>query len=209
MAEANRDRLKVNLQYAKIVAPFDGVVTHRTFHPGALIHSAMEGGKQPLLTVKRTDKMRVVVLVPDRDVVHTKIGDTAVVSVDALDDRSFRGTLARIAQSEDAQKMMRVEIDLPNPGAVLYDGMYGKASITLGQNPNSLALPPACIAERSGRSGGVVYVARDGVARRTEVKLGGDNGSLVEILSGIKPDDAVILRSGTPLEDGMRVATAG
>ncbi len=209
VAEANRDRLKVNLQYAKIVAPFDGVVTHRTFHPGALIHSAMEGGKQPLLTVKRTDKMRVVVLVPDRDVVHTKIGDTAVVSVDALDDRSFRGTLARIAQSEDAQKMMRVEIDLPNPGAVLYDGMYGKASITLGQNPNSLALPPACIAERSGRSGGVVYVARDGVARRAEVKLGGDNGSLVEILSGIKPDDAVILRSGTPLEDGMRVATAG
>ena len=197
----------VNLQYARIVAPFDGVVTHRTFHPGALIHSAMEGGKQPLLTVKRTDKMRVVVLVPDRDVVLTRVGDTAIVSVDALDDRSFQGTLARIAQAEDAEKMMRVEIDLPNPDSILYDGMYGKATITLGCNPESLAVPPACVVEHSGRSGGVIYVARDGVARRTEVKLGGDNGSLVEILSGIRPDDAVILRSGTPLEDGMHITT--
>ena len=131
--------------------------------------------------------MRVVVLVPDRDVVLTRIGDTAAVSVDALDDRSFTGTLARVAQAEDAEQMMRVEIDLPNPDGLLYDGMYGKATITLGHNPNSLALPPACVVERSGRSGGVVYVARDGIARRTEVKLGGDNGSLVEVLSGLKP----------------------
>ena len=94
VAEASRDRLKVNMRYAKIVAPFDCVVTHRTFHPGALIRSASEGGQQPLLTVKRTDIMRVVVLVPDRDVVLTRIGDTAAVSVDALDDRSFTGTLA-------------------------------------------------------------------------------------------------------------------
>src|SRR5262249_34693320 len=96
VAEASRDRLKVNLKYAQIVAPFDGVVTHRTFHPGALIHSATEGGNQPLLTVKRTDRMRVIVLVPDRDVVLTHVGDPAVVSVDALADRSFTGTLARI-----------------------------------------------------------------------------------------------------------------
>ena len=109
------DRAKVNLDYAKIVAPFDGVVTHRMFHPGALDPLGQRGRQQPLLTVKRTDKMRVVVLVPDRDVVLTKLGDTAVVSVDALDGRSFTGTLARIARAEDAERMMRVEIDLPNP----------------------------------------------------------------------------------------------
>jgi HlyD family secretion protein len=209
VAEASRDRLKVNLRYAKIVAPFDGVVTHRTFHPGALIQSATGGERQPLLTVKRTDVMRVVVLVPDRDVVWTKVGDRATVSVDALDGRSFDGVLARIAQAEDAQKMMRVEIDLPNPGASLYDGMYGQATIALGRNPKSLAVPANGIFARIGRSQGVVYIARDGVARRTEVKLGGDNGTLVEILSGIRPDDLVILRSATPVEDGMRVATAG
>jgi len=208
VAEARLDRAQVNLEYAKIVAPFDGVVTHRTFHPSALIRSATEGGQQPLLTVKRTDKMRVVVLVPDGDVVLTKLGDTAVVSVDALGGRSFTGTLARIARAEDAERMMRVEIDLLNPDDVLCDGMYGKALITLEQDPKNLAVPAACVVEHSGRSGGVVYVVRDGIVRRTEVKLGGDNGSQAEIRSGIGPDDSVVLPSGTPLEDGMRVAVA-
>lgn len=207
VAVASRDRLKVNLQYARIVAPFDGVVTHRTFHPGALIHAATGGGAQPLLTVRRTDKMRVVVLVPDRDVVRTKVGHKAVVTVDALDGRSFEGTLARIALAEDAERMMRVEVDLPNPDSLLYDGMYGKATISLESNPDSVAVPRGSVIERIGRSGGVVYVVRDETAHRAEVQLGGDNGSLVEIVSGIKPGDPVVVRSSTPLEDGMRVDT--
>ncbi len=208
VAEAHLDRSKVNLKYARIVAPFDGVVTHRTFHPGALIRSASEGGQLPLLTVKRIDVMRVVVLVPDRDVVLTRVGDSAVVSVDALDGQSFKGTLARIARAEDTERMMRVEIDLPNPGDLLFDGMYGKAIITLGQDARSFAVPSSALVEHTGHSGGVVFVVRDGVARRTRVKLGGDNGSQAEVLSGIGPDDLVILPSGTPMEDGMRVSFA-
>ena len=208
VAQARLERARVNLEYAKIVAPFDGVVTHRTFHPGALIRSATEGGQQPLLTVKRTDLMRVVVLVPDGDVELTKVGDKAVVNVDALGGRSFTGILARIARAEDAERMMRVEIDLPNPGDVLCDGMYGKAVINLEQNGKSLAVPSACVVEHSGRSGGVVFVVRDRIARRTDVKLGGDNGLVAEIRSGIGPDDSVVLPNGTPLEDGMRVAVA-
>ncbi len=205
VAEARLERATVNLDYARIVAPFDGVVTHRTFHLGALIRSAVEGGQQPLLTVKRTDRMRVVVLVPDGDVVLTKPGDRAVVSVDALGGRTFTGTLARIARAEDAERMMRVEIDLENPEDVLCDGMYGKALISLSRDSKNLAVPAACVVEHSGRSGGVVFVVRDGVARRTEVKLGGDNGSEVEIRSGIQPQDSIVLPSGTPVEDGMRV----
>ncbi len=205
VAEARLDRAGVNLDYARIVAPFDGVVTHRTFHVGALIRSATDGGQQPLLTVKCTNKMRVVVLVPDGDVVHTKLGDTAVVSVDALDGRTFTGTLARIARAEDAERMMRVEIDLQNHDDVLCDGMYGKALITLERDAKNVSVPAACVVEHSGRSGGFVFVVRDGVARRTEVKLGGDTGSQVEIRSGITPDDSIVLPSGTPLEDGMQV----
>jgi HlyD family secretion protein len=208
VAEARLERATVNLDYARIIAPFDGVVTHRGFHPGALIRSPDEGSQQPLLAVKRTDKMRVVVLVPDGDVVLTKLGDTAVVGVDALGGRSFTGTLARIARAEDAERMMRVEIDLQNPDDVLFDGMYGKALINLEQDTKNLSVPAACIVQHSGRAGGVVFIVRDGIARRTEVKLGGDNGTLAEIRSGIKPDDMVVLPAGTPLEDGMHVAVS-
>jgi RND family efflux transporter MFP subunit len=208
VAEARMDRTKVNLDYARIVAPFDGVVTHRSFHLGALIHSAAEGEQLPLLTVKRTDKMRVVVLIPDSDVVLTKLGDSAVVSVDALDGRTFTGTLARIARAEDSERMMRVEIDLLNPEDVLFDGMYGKALITLEQNAKNLAVPAACVVEHSGRADGVVFVVRDGALKRTPVKLGGDNGSLAEVRSGIAPDDSIVVPSGIPLEDGKPVAVA-
>jgi HlyD family secretion protein len=208
VAQARQERAKANLDYAKIVAPFDGVVTHRTFHVGALIRSASEGGQQPLLTVKRIDLMRVVVLVPDSDVSLTKVGDDAVVSVDSLGGRAFTGILARIARAEDAERMMRVEIDLKNPNNVLCDGMYGKAVISLGQDPNSVSVPAACVVEHSGRSGGAVFVVRDGVAKRTEVKLGADNGTYAEIRSGIKPEDLIVLPSGIPMEDGMRVAVA-
>ena len=188
----SRDRLKVNLDYARIVAPFDGVVTHRTFHPGALIHSATEGGQQPLLTVKRTDMMRVVVLVPDRDVVLTKVGDPAVVSVDALDGRSFTGhpgadRPGRGRRADDARRDRPAQ---PRRRPLRRHVRQGHRSPS-STDAKSLAVPAACVVEHIGRSGGVVYVVRDGIARRTEVKLGGDNGSLAEILSGIGPDDPV------------------
>ena len=96
--------------------------------------------------------------------------------------------------------MMRVEIDLLNPDDVLCDGMYGKAVINLGQDAKSLAVPAACVVEHSGRSGGVVFVVRDGIARRTEVKLGGDNGTYAEIRSGIEPDDPSSSRPERPLK---------
>ena len=151
--------------------------------------------------------MRVVVLVPDSDVVLTKLGDKAVVSVDALGGRSFTGTLARIARAEDAERMMRVEIDLPNPDDVLCDGMYGKAIITLGQDAKSLAVPAACVVEHSGRSGGVVFVVRDG-DRPAHRGQAGRRQRLRTPRSA--PESARTTRSsfpsGTPLEDGMRVA---
>ena len=59
--------------------------------------------------------------------------------------------------------------------------------------------------EALGQTQGVVYVVSGGLAHRTQVEIGADNGSLVEILSGIKPDDSVVLRSGVPLEDGLAV----
>ncbi len=195
VAEARLAKARVNVDYTRIVAPFDGVVTHRAFHPGAFVRSASEGGQASLLTVKRTDLMRVIVQVPDRDVVITSVGDPAEVAVDALGSEIFRGTVARMAESEDpTTRTMRVEIDLPNPKRLLREGMYGTATIVLEPVSHNLTVPPACVMEHSGQTHGVVYVVRDGLVHRTPVELGADNGSLVEVVSGIRPDDAIVLR---------------
>lgn len=209
VATARLGIAQVNLDYTRIVAPFDGVVTSRTFHPGAFIRSAVGGEGTPLLTVKRTDLMRVVVQVPDRDVVQTNEGDTAVVTVDALEGRKFRGNVARIGESEDSTtRTMRVEIDLPNPDRLLREGMYGSCSIRLDPETHNLTIPRVCVAEPAGRGKGVVYVVRNNEAHRIVIELGADNGSLVEVLSGLGPNDDVVFHSGTRLEDGAPVIAA-
>ena len=183
-AAGNERRSTCN--YARIVAPFDGVVTHRTFHVGALIRSAMGGGQQPLLTVKRTDLMRVVVLVPDRDVVLTKVGDTAVVSVDALDGRRSRAPWRGSPRPRTPSGSCASRSTCRTPTPPLRRHVRQGRRSPSGKMPKTLAVPAACVVEH-GPIRRVVYLVRDGVARRTEVKLGGDNGTQVEILSGSGP----------------------
>jgi RND family efflux transporter MFP subunit len=206
VAEARLAMAQVDLDYAKITAPFDGVVTRRGFHPGAFIRSAQTGTQPPLLTVARTDLMRVVVRVPDRDVILATPGDPATVTIDGLEGRSFQGTVSRIAHAEEpTSRTMRLEIDLPNPDGLLREGMYGRANIGLEPVAERLTVPAACVVDRSGKGEGVVQVVRDGKIERAKVSLGADNGALVEILSGLAPEDSVVLRSSTPLDPGTAV----
>ena len=208
VAETRLATARVDVGYAKIVAPFDGVITHRYYHPGAFIRAASDGGQSPLLTVARRDLMRVVVRVPDRDVVLADPGDPVSLTIDGLDGRSFRGTVSRIAHSEDATtRTMRVEVDLPNPDGLLRDGMYGRASIGLEPKSKRLTVPVACVLDRTGKGKGVVRVVRGGKVERVNVELGVDNGTLVEVDSGLAAGDQVVLRSSTPLEEGMEVTT--
>lgn len=206
VAESRLARAQVDLDYATIRSPFDGVVTSRKFHPGEFIRSASEGGEIPLLTVDRTDLMRVVVLVPDRDVVLANAGDSAEVAVDALGGERFHGVVARVAESQDpTTRAMRAEIDLPNPGGLLRAGMYGQATILLDARTSGLTLPVACIAGREGTKTGIVRVVRDGAVHVRKVTLGSEDGTLVEITSDLSASDLVVARADGPLDEGTPV----
>lgn len=208
VAAARVDSARVNVGYAKIIAPFDGVVALRGYHPGEFIRSAVGGTQPPILTVIRTDLMRVVVQVPDRDLTLTDVGDPAIVNIDGLGGREFQGEVSRIADSENpTTRTMRVEIDLPNPDGLLRQGMYGRVNIALEPPSVRLTLPSACVLERSGMGRGVVRVVRGNKVARAGVVLGEDDGARVEVRSGVDPDDDVILRSGSPVEPGMTVVS--
>jgi HlyD family secretion protein len=206
VAEARLAKAQVDLDYARITAPFDGVVTRREFHPGAFIRSATDGGEVPLLTVVRTDLMRVVVHVPDRDVVYANAGDPVTLSIDALAGEQFHGAIARVAESEDHMtRTMRIEIDLPNPKQRLRAGMYGRASIGLESHPERSTVPVSSVVNRTGGGTGAVNVVRDGRIHRAAVELGADDGASIEVISGLAADDNVVVRSPAPLEDGTAV----
>src|SRR5262249_49617623 len=157
--------------------PFDGVVTERNFNPNDFVRAASEGGAHlPLLTVQRTDLMRVVVQVADRDVPYADPGDPAIVEIDALPGQKFPASISRIADSEDPEtRLMHVEIDLPNPPGMnrkgmIRHGMYGRVTIIL-EKVEMLSLPSSCLVGKSQDSKGYVYVVRDGRARQVPVQI--------------------------------------
>lgn len=206
VAAAELDRSKVWVDYATITSPYDGVVTKRTFFPGDFIPTADRGG-EPMLAVDRTDLMRVVVAVPDRDVPFVTVGDPATLEIDALPGRTFAGTVARSADAENlATRTMRTEVDVKNTDGSLRRGMYGKATIVLDKgSPGAVRVPTAALVARVGTSQADVRVVRDGLARTTRVRLGADNGIDIEVVEGLTVNDQVILRTTSPVVDGTPV----
>ena len=204
VADADLEKARVMVRYATVVSPFDGVITHRSLFPGDYVRAATDGSRDPLLTVERTDRMRVVVQVPDRDVPYTDPGDPAEVEIDALPGEKLPAKVSRIARSEDEHaRVMRVEIDVPNPTGRVCQGMYGRVRILL-QKSDLLSVPSPCVIDRT-EGKGFVYVVRDGAARRVPVRIGGDNGRKVGIVAGLKADDQVVFRPGSDLTDGAAV----
>jgi HlyD family secretion protein len=205
--QAELTKAKVQVSFAKIIAPFDGVVSFRSMFPGDFVQSANQGGAhEPLLTVQRMDKMRVVVQVPDRDIPFTHKGDPATVEIDALPGKPLKSTVSRIAKSEDPQtRLMRVEIDLPNPSGKIVHGMYGRVTIVLDRSTDQFSIPSSCLVGKEEDGAGAVYVIRDQRARLIPVKLGMDNGLRVAVLSGLNAEDEVIFQPGTGLSDGSLV----
>jgi HlyD family secretion protein len=205
VAQSALEKAKVLADYTRITSPYDGVVTMRAFHPGSFIRSAVEGNEKALLSIARTDKMRVVVRVPDTDVPYVDVGDPAIVRINNLPGREFKGTVARFSYIEDVDnRTMRTEIDLENPDNLLRSGMYGNVTIVVQPASKNLTVPSSALLEQMGGKG-FVYVVRDGKARRLPVAIVQDDGVQAEIASGLRPDDQVVVRYNGAIADGLAV----
>jgi HlyD family secretion protein len=210
VAEAEMEKTQEMLKYATITAPFTGVITKRTVFPGDFIRAATGGTSYaPLLTIDRTDKLRVVVEIPDRDAPYADVSDEATVEVDALPGQTFKAPIARIADAEDPQtRMMRIEIDLPNTTGKLRHGMYGRVTIILEKAVNVLALPPSCVINKTENGKGQVYVVRNNRAMLTPVTIVGENEVHIGV-RGLSADDQVVLNPQPGLVSGTTVTIAG
>jgi RND family efflux transporter MFP subunit len=206
VAQAELEKAQVLVRFATVAAPFDGVITRRNFFPGDFVRAATEGGTQvPLLTVQRTDLMRVVVQVPDRDVPFCQPGNRALVSIDALPGEKRPAKVSRVARSEDPEtRLMHVEIDLPNPTGTICNGMYGQVTIFL-EKSTALTVPPSCLVDKSDDGKAYVYVVRSGRAHLNPVRIGPENGPNLTILNGLTPEDEVVIHPENGIKEGASV----
>jgi len=206
VAQAEVERLDVRLAFSVIRAPFKGVITKRYLSPGAYVRSAAQGEKAPVFAIDRTDRVRVVVPIPDRHVPFADKGDPARVEVENLGARVFDAKISRIQGAEDqATRTMRIEIDLPNPKDELRPGMFAKVTVNLQHLDRALVLPSGCLVGEAKEGKGHVYVVRAGRAVLVPIRLGADSGVVCEVLSGLTAEDAVVRNYSGTLSNGAAV----
>jgi RND family efflux transporter MFP subunit len=205
VAQAELEKTQVMLDYTMIRAPFDGEICHRYFFPGDFIRSAASASTKPLLTVQRTDKLRVIVRLPESTVPYLDKGDPAYVRIDSLPGKKFVGHVSRKTGSQDpSTRLMHIEVDLPNPTGEISDGMYGQVKILLDRFPNLLSIPLASVV-RTKEGNTAVWLVREGRLQLQEVQLGKDNGQRVAVKDGLKADDQVVRTPSSGLTVGAEV----
>jgi RND family efflux transporter MFP subunit len=204
-ADAARARVAALMAYAKIYAPFSGVVIKRYVDPGALIQQASsQTNVSPVVSVARMDRLRIFIEVPERDVSFIKKGNPVTLTVDALPGRAFNGVCTRFATALDPKtRTMKTEIDIPNRDGLLRPGMYGQVNLTLERRDNVLTVPAGALIAEGGKIS--IYTVADGKAKRLEIETGLDDGVRVEITRGLTGKDAVIITGKNAVRDGRPV----
>jgi membrane fusion protein (multidrug efflux system) len=208
VAQATLERTETLLAYTRIRAPLSGIVTKRSVDPGAFIPAATSGSvaqSAALLTVMDMRSVRVEIPVPELEVPHVKVGLPVEVTVDELPGRVFHGSVTRFAYAlDEASKTMTAEAELPNPKSELRPGMYVRVRIAMEQKTDTLLIPATALV--SGKGQDFVFTVSDGRAKRIAVKAGFRDGTSVEILEGLAPDQIVVLAGSNPPTEGQPVA---
>jgi RND family efflux transporter MFP subunit len=202
--EAAVNRLTDLTGFEKIVAPFNGVITSRLIDVGSLVTADAASGTS-LFSIQRTDVLRVQVYVPQAAYFGIKDGDHASVTVPELPGRTFDGIVARNASALAAgTRTLLTEVDVDNKNGDLTAGLYGILHLQV-QRPNPVISVPsqAIIFNKDGLMAAVV--ADDGKVQLRKLDIEYDNGASVEIRSGLKSGDHVILSPPVTVSDGMQV----
>jgi len=203
-ARADLGKLGVLAEFAKVTAPFEGVVTERFADSGALIQAGANSSGTPVVAVARIDQVRVYISVPEVDVSQVARGTAANVRLDALRGRQFAGKVTRFAEAVDPQsRTMKTEIDLPNPDRRILPGMFGTATLELSTQPNAVFLPDQSI-RQDNRGNKYAYAVENGQLRKLSIQAGQDDGTVTQVF-GLRDEQAIVLSGAENLQGGVRV----
>ena len=203
--QANVKQLQALQSFEKIYAPFDGVVTARNTDIGDLINSGSAGGvKTDLFHISQPGTLRVYVNVPEEYSQGVKVGMTADLTLGEFPGRKFQGKLVRTAEAINmTTRTLLIEIEMKNPAGELLTGSYAEVHLKVPTQASTLLLPVNTLIFRS--EGLRVGIVKDGKAVLAAVTPGHDSGDQIEIVSGLKADDQVIINPPDSIASGQQV----
>lgn len=197
-ARASAAGLSEMLQYLEVSAPFDGVITERRAHPGALAGP----GQPSLLRLEQISRLRVVVAVPESEVSGIVRGASVPFTIQG--GLSGTGTVARLARSLDPRtRTMAVELDVNNAAGALAPGMYAEVTWPVRKAKGSILVPPTAIVTTTEK----MFVIRNngGTAEHVPVSKGAPAGDLVEVFGNLKEGDLVVKRASDEIRAGQAI----
>lgn len=209
-AEAARKSVAQIEDYLRITAPFEGVITERNVHPGALVGSAgaLVGGA-PLLRIETVNRLRLVVPVPESSVASIPAGTSVKFTVSAYPTETFRAPVARISHAVDPKtRTMPVELEVSNAAGQLTPGTFCQVQWPIRHSSVTHFVPPTAVATNQERTF-VIRVtdkpSNAGKAEWVDVKTGTNAGGLVEVFGNLNDGDQVVLRASDDIRAGSTV----
>ncbi|HTW24863.1 MAG TPA: efflux RND transporter periplasmic adaptor subunit [Candidatus Baltobacteraceae bacterium] len=209
-AKAGLDRDKALYSYARITAPFDGVITEMDAYTGSLLPAGTSSNKgdQALCHLSQNDLLRLVIPVPERAVAGVHTGETVEVNVSGL-NRKFDGKIVRFSDQIDPEtRTMHTEVDVPNPKYLIVPGMYATVEIPLQTAQDALTVPVQAVQSSAEGRGTALVVGQDNRIERRDVTIGIESSTDAEILSGLRQGERVVFGEQAQFTPGELVVPA-
>jgi RND family efflux transporter MFP subunit len=207
--QARVDQYAALYAYKQVRAPFDGTITQRNIDIGNLVTAGSTSATTPLYVMTQNDPMRVMIEVPQSAATDLMQGQLPVTvsGTGGGQEMTFSGKVARTAQALNAQaRTLQVEVDIPNATGRWVPGMYVTASFDL--QPRGLVQVPAAALLFRATGAQVASVNDQGRVAMHDVTIARDDGNLVELGSGVKPGERLILNLSSQISGGDVVEVA-
>src|SRR5262245_1138614 len=201
-AQAQVQAVKDLGQYLQIRAPFEGIITERNVHPGALVGPG--AGTTPLLRLHQISRLRLVVAVPEAPVGGIVEGARVPFTVPAYPGEPFFGVVSLVAHDLDEKtRSMAVELDVRNTDLRLGAGMYPEVQWPVKRPQPSMLVPPTSIVTTTERT--FVIRVNNGVAQWVNVGRGARVGDLIEVFGQLQEGDTIVRRGTDEIREGSKV----
>jgi RND family efflux transporter MFP subunit len=206
VAQANRKQYAALSDYTRIVAPFAGVITNRYADTGALVAAGTSESTQaiPVVRLAQTSVLRLVLPIPESIAAQIRVGEALRVHVQAL-NQDFEGKVSRFADALNQQtRTMETEIDFENHNNKLLPGMYAQAYLSHDERKNVLTVPVEAVTG-TGDQAVVLAVNGQNVVEERHVRLGQEDSTQIEVLSGLREGEPVIIGNLSEFRPGQKV----
>ncbi|MBN1594183.1 MAG: efflux RND transporter periplasmic adaptor subunit [Candidatus Coatesbacteria bacterium] len=205
-ANARLDSVKQQLSDSIIRAPFSGVVVGKMTNEGEFVGA----GGPPLVWLMDLSTVKIDVGIPEENSGKVSVGQSARVTLDAFPGKSFTGEVITVNPRVDANNRsynVQIQVDNDDPDYFLNSGMFARVTLITGIKDDALIVPSKALVTVEGKR--LLYVAEKSVAKERRIVVGAADNGNVEIISGLEPEEQVIIEGNWALTDGQEVTIKG